>query len=61
MRSKSIDGQPLRHAAAYSDTPRGGTNVDARVSDGQVRRLEQELRSDLDALDAFAASAPPAL
>src|SRR2546427_11379825 len=28
------------------------------LSDGQVRRLEQELRSDLDALDAFARRRP---
>jgi len=28
------------------------------LSDGQVRRLEQELRSDLDALDAFARQRP---
>ena len=43
------------------------TGLDARaeeppltlaLSDGQVRRLEQELRSDLDALDAFARQRP---
>src|SRR5882762_676254 len=28
---KSIDGQPLRRAAAYSDSARRGTTVDARV------------------------------